>query len=248
LSYRVAGPVAVLLLLCCGAAGADEPASDVRVLLTPRVEATLSSALAGRIQELLVREGDRVAKGAALLRFDCALQRAELAKASAQLKGAGATFQSNQKLSSLGSSSQLDLVVSEAKMEEAKAEVARIRAEIDRCEISAPFDGRVAEIKAHAYESVAQGQPLLALLADRDLEAKLFVPSQWLRWLKTGQPFRMQIGETGREYAAHIDAIGARVDPVSQSIPLRGRIEGDHPELLAGMSGVALFDPPKAAD
>jgi len=226
------------------AAAAENPAGDVRVLLAPRVEATLSSQIPGRIDEVLVRDGDPMRKGAPLLRFDCGLQRAELAKANAQLKGATATFQSNQKLTSLGSSSQLDLAISEAKMEEARAEVGRIRALLEHCEISAPFDGRVVEVKVHAHEGVSQGQPLLEVLADRDLEAKLFVPSVWLQWLRPGLGFRIQIGETGQEYRARIDAIGARVDPVSQSIPLRGRIEGEHPELLAGMSGVALFDPP----
>ncbi|MBS0600407.1 MAG: efflux RND transporter periplasmic adaptor subunit, partial [Proteobacteria bacterium] len=40
-----------------------------------------------------------------------------------------------------------------------------------------------------------------------------------------------------------LDRLGARVDPVSQSIKIYGRLLAAAPELLAGMSGKVVLQP-----
>jgi hypothetical protein len=50
--------------------------------------------------------------------------------------------------------------------------------------------------------------------------------------------------ETGKTYQASVTRLGARVDAASQSLEIAAVIEGEHPELLAGMSGLARFDVP----
>lgn len=47
----------------------------------------------------------------------------------------------------------------------------------------------------------------------------------------------MQIDETGKTYPAKFIRIGARVDPVSQSVKVAAAIDGRFPDLMAGMSG-----------
>jgi multidrug efflux pump subunit AcrA (membrane-fusion protein) len=48
---------------------------------------------------------------------------------------------------------------------------------------------------------------------------------------------RLRVDETGKTYIARVARIGARVDPVSQSIKVVAVIEGRPSELMAGMSG-----------
>ena len=54
----------------------------------------------------------------------------------------------------------------------------------------------------------------------------------------------MRIDETGQSYPAKVLRIGAKVDPVSQSVKLAAAINGKFPELIAGMSGTVLLAPP----
>ena len=129
-------------------------------------------------------------------------------------------------------------------MQTASADVAIIRAELKRCQINAPFSGRVIEVLAHPHESVSEHQPLLAILNDKELELQLYIPSWWLSWLKTGDDFSIRIDETGKSYPAKVIRLGARVDPASQSLAITARIDGNYTELLAGMSGVARFNVP----
>jgi hypothetical protein len=55
----------------------------------------------------------------------------------------------------------------------------------------------------------------------------------------------VHIDETRRTYSARLTRIGARVDPVSQSVKVAATITGKPPELIAGMSGKVLLNPPE---
>ena len=112
--------------------------------------------------------------------------------------------------------------------------------------IYAPFAGRVAEQRVREQQYVQAGQPLLDILDDSVLELEFLVPSVWLRWVKPGGAFEVQIDETRKTYPARFTRLGARVDPVSQSVKAVAAIHGRFPELMAGMSGRVLITPPSA--
>jgi len=133
--------------------------------------------------------------------------------------------------------------VAQAEVEQARGELAIVRARLDMCVIKAPFSGRVVELLVNPHETVTQGQELINILDDSRLELELFVPSRWLSWLATGAAFDVRIDETGKTYAATVTVLGAKVDPVSHSIRVLAEIEGRPTELLAGMSGTAHFPP-----
>ena len=118
------------------------------------------------------------------------------------------------------------------------------RTVLSKCQIAAPFAGRIAEQKVREQQFVQPGQPLLEILDDSTLELEFIVPSRWLAWLHPGSVFQVSIDETGKTYPAKVQRIGARVDAVTQSIKLGAVIDGRFPELMAGMSGRVAMTPP----
>lgn len=90
------------------------------------------------------------------------------------------------------------------------------------------------------------GQAVLDILDDSSLELEFIIPSKWLAWLKPGHKFQVRIDETQKAYPARIQRIGARIDPVSQSIKAIAVIDGQFADLLAGMSGKVELSPPGA--
>lgn len=221
----------------------DNP--DVRVLIVPKTETVLSGEIAGRIQSIRADIGDRFKKGEPLVVFDCEMYKAQMKKAQAELAEARKTLEVNRRLDKLGSVSQLEMATSRTRAQRAQAELALRKTQVDKCVIQAPFTGRVVQRKAQPFEYVSSGQPLLEVIDDIHLQLQLFVPSHWLKWLKPGAGFTVHIEETGQEYPAKVTTLGARLDPVSQTLEIRGEVEGEHPELLAGMSGTAHFDLPQ---
>jgi membrane fusion protein, multidrug efflux system len=246
---RLALQVGALLTAASGVALAQTPplpatlapasgaAQEIRAQLTPRDYTTLASESAARIDRIATRAGEHFKKGDVLVVFDCVAQRAQAAKAKAVLFAAEKTYAVNRRLASLKSVGQLELDVSEAEIDKAKADVAISEAAASKCTITAPFSGVTIEQKAREFQYTTPGQPLLDILDDRNLEVEFIAPSRWLPWLKPGYPFAIRIDETGKSYPAHITALGARVDPVSQSIKVTGVFNDASPDLISGMSG-----------
>jgi len=217
---------------------------EIRAQLSPRRSTMLSAELGAKIDELSVREGERFKEGQRLVGFDCAVHRARLNKAVAQQQAARKLYEVNSRLDKLGSVSTLEVEAAAAQLSAAEAETAMMRTMVERCAVYAPFPGRVAELKARRYEFVGEGKELMEILDDRELEVEMIVPSRWLVWLVPGYGFKVLIEETGREYNAEVARLSARIDPVSQSIKVFGKVVGNHVELLSGMSGRAVFKAP----
>ncbi|MEY4977645.1 MAG: hypothetical protein RIQ97_2840 [Pseudomonadota bacterium] len=216
---------------------------EIRAQLLPQRYTTLAAEVGARIASLPLPEGSRFARGQLLLAFDCSLQQAQLLKAQAEVAQAQATYRSNQRLAELNSVGQLELETSRAQLDRAQAEVQGQQTLLSKCEIKAPFDGRIAEQKAREQQFVQPGQPVLDILDDRVLELEFLVPSSWLVWLKVGHGLKVRIDETRKTYPARFVRIGARVDAVSQSIKVVAAIDGQYPELMAGMSGRIQVSP-----
>ncbi|TWC71797.1 efflux RND transporter periplasmic adaptor subunit [Herbaspirillum sp. SJZ099] len=217
---------------------------DIRAQLAPRRYTTLAAEVGAKINRIEVAEGARFRAGQTLVIFDCSLQQAQLQKVKAALAAADQTYSANKRLAELNSISKLELEVSQAEANKARADVSYMNISLDKCRIPAPFNGRVAEQRAREQQFVQPGQALLDILDDSVLELDFIVPSKWLAWLRPNQKFQVAIDETGKSYPAKVLRIGARVDPISQSVKLTATIDGQFDELMAGMSGKVLIAPP----
>ena len=241
MARRARAGFALALLVLLAPAALAEPPLEVRAVLVPRQEATLSSEMAGRIAALHVEEGQRFRRGDRPVSFGCEVQRAQLTKAAAEVWAAEKELEAKRRLEQLQSASQLEIDLAQARVRTTSAEHAVMQAMVRRCEIAAPFDGRVVRLEVNAFESVTAGEPLLSILDHRDLRVQLLVPSGWLAWLKTGAAFALALDETGGTHRARVTALGARIEPVSQSLEVHGTIDDAPDDLLAGMGGIARF-------
>jgi multidrug efflux pump subunit AcrA (membrane-fusion protein) len=138
----------------------------------------------------------------------------------------------------------LEAEVAAAEVAKSRAKISAGSAVVSKCNITAPFPGRVVELKVRDHQFVQAGQAMLEILDDSVLEVEFLAPSRWLSWLKLGHAFQIGIDETGRSYPAKVSRLGAKIDPLSQSIKVVAEVTGNFPELLSGMSGRVLLSPP----
>lgn len=230
-----------------GAAAAKPAAGErqeIRAQLSPRRYTTLAAEVGAKISRLPVPEGGAFREGQVLLSFDCSIPAAQLNKAKAALAAANTTYTANQRLMETGSVGKVELDVSASEVAKNRAEVAANSAILAKCSVTAPFSGRIAEQKVREQQYVQPGQALLEIIDDSVLELEFIAPSRWLSWLKVGHGFQVKIDETAKTYPAKVLRMGAKVDPVSQSVKVAAAIDGKFSELIAGMSGKVLLAPP----
>ncbi|MBF0185851.1 MAG: efflux RND transporter periplasmic adaptor subunit [Magnetococcales bacterium] len=223
------------MLLAASPVSQNEPLP--RGLIVPQQEAWISSLMEGRIVAIHKREGERFEKDELLLSFDCTVRQAKLQQVQATLQAARKKLQANRELVTVRAASRLDVALNEAEVLQAEAELAVQQAMVEMCRLRAPFAGRLHTIPVHAFESVPQGKPLLEISSTAVYEVRVIVPSRYHAGLPVGTTFTIFLEETGRSYPVQVVRSSGRIDPVSQTMPVVGRIQGDFPELLPGMGG-----------
>lgn len=218
-----------------------EDPNAIRVLLSPELETTLVAQMVGRVASLKAELGGAVQKGKVLVSLDCSEASARLNMAQAEYASARQTQDVKERLRKLDAAGDVEVSLAAANTDKAQAAIAMSRAQLAQCSVVAPFSGRVVKLHVKPHQGVNIGAPLLDLISNGPLKLRLNIPSRWLRQVKVGTPFEVDINETGQTYPAKVTLINARVDAVAQTIELEARMDKAEPELLAGMSGIARF-------
>lgn len=238
----------VLAVLVTNIAGsgplhAQQHGETLRGIVKAVNEAMIGTDLIFPISSLPFREGQHFAKGDILVAFNCADLEAQVKSAEAMLRAETITQENNARLARSKAVGAFEVELSKAKTDQAAAELEAFRSKMSRCVIRAPYDGRIAFMRAHEHEIPEPNQPLMQIVSEGDLEIETLLPSSWLRWLKPGTRFGITIDETGEKKEAEVSRIAAIVDPVSQTVKVTGRFTGDTTHILPGMSGPTEFSP-----
>lgn len=243
LSAPSAAPVRPAALPAVQGAASAQAGDDgrIRIQLVARDEVEIASEISAKIAALPFRDGDAFRAGQTLVSLDCALFSAQLHKAQAEADAAAQLKRVDDRLAQLHSIGEIDVQQADAKAKASAAEMAYMQATVRKCAITAPFDGRVVKRSASAQQFAQAGKALLTIIDTGHLELKMIVPSKWLAWLKPGHQMTVNVDEVGKSYPASVARIGARVDPVTQTVDVTAALTGRAPELLPGMSGWASF-------
>ncbi|WP_316860900.1 efflux RND transporter periplasmic adaptor subunit [uncultured Cohaesibacter sp.] len=221
-----------------------EALMPIRGVVRAEKEAKLSTELRTRVNRIAFEAGQSFKKGDSLIELDCRGPRAELQAAKAQQKEAQLQRDGTAFLVKRGAGSRQELGISEARLEQAKAQVAILSARIEQCNLKAPFDGAVYELNIMESEMTALEKPLLSIVSKNNPYIELIVPSNWLAWLKMGTEFEFRVDETQDTFRAVVDRLGAKIEAGSQTIKAYARFASDTSNILVGMSGVAQFTKP----
>jgi RND family efflux transporter MFP subunit len=176
----------------------------------------------GEIIEISVREGERVARGQVLVRYDERILRAHLDKAAATRKQAELDQRRNRQLQERGFISQDAVSRAETALEIARAEERLLRERLRNMIIAAPFAGVVSERRAEPGNVTPQHTHLLTIIDPSQLVTDVTVSELVLPELKVGDPASVRIDALGEQlHPGRIVRIHPSVDPLTRT----GRVE-----------------------
>jgi multidrug resistance efflux pump len=143
---------------------------------------------------------------------------------------------------------QAELELAEAATVKESAEARRERAvaqgrlaiaedELGGCVVAAPYAGRVSRVLTHNHEWVERGKPLIEIVDDRVLRAKLLLPSRLFRAVQLKQTLTLHVTETGQSVPATVSHIAAVLDPASTTFEVYAEVDNQDGQLRAGMNG-----------
>jgi len=151
----------------------------------------------GRITELPVFEGDRVAPGDLLVRLENDLLRAQLAKAQATKRQKQLDLQRQEGLRARHTVSEAELAQARTALTVARAEERLLDTRLAFTAIRAPFSGIVTERLVEPGDFVTKNNHLLTLADPGSLIAMVYASELILPRLEPGDPVTLRIDALG---------------------------------------------------
>ena len=216
--------------------------------LVARQAGSVAARIGGAILEFKVQVGDRVSAGDVIAVLDDATMRAERDVAAAGLAVARAELNTRQaqitlarqelkRLEGLKKSAAFsaarfedvaqEVAIAEAGASEAEASVTSARARLrlaeinlEYVEIKAPYDGVVTDRLSEAGAYASEGDELVSMITDKDLEVEADVPSNRLPGLTPGTEIDA-ILDDGTPFKARVRAIIPNENPLTRTRAVR---------------------------
>jgi membrane fusion protein, multidrug efflux system len=216
----------------------------------PVDQTIVKGRVAGRLAEVLVREGDRVTKGQLLARFETNELQSRVNERQSALDAARADARwtardlgDKETLAkrNIVSQSALDAARATAENKASMVSVAEAQLEIAQrnlgdAEVKAPFDGVVGERIANQGESLPIDGKILALLDTSHVEVAAQMPAADVVRLKVDQLVTVTLEGFGdREFQGRITRISPTTQAGSRSIPVYVEISDRHDALRGGL-------------
>jgi membrane fusion protein (multidrug efflux system) len=217
------------------AAPLSEQVTAIGTLLSDEA-VTVSSEIAGRLQEIHFEEGTAVEKGAPLFTLDESVYRAQLADAEAKLKLAEQTHQRTTQLfkNKYATAQSADEATSNLAVSTATVELARVQ--LEKTRIVAPFSGIVGLRHVSAGEYITAGQALVNLEAIDPVKADFRVPEKFLPAIRVGQTIRIKVDAFPADaFEGKVYAIDPRLDVAGRSLLVRAKVPNTDQRLRPGL-------------
>jgi RND family efflux transporter MFP subunit len=198
--------------------------------LKPIEEVSVRARIEGDIVGVFAREGDRVARGALLARFESTVQEGDRASALADREAARADVANAQwnaeqsaELYKAGAIPERDVRTAQQTLNAATARLAATEARLNSSlqatadtRIVAPTNGVVSTRTVENGEHVTRGATLFTVVRNDVLELQASVPARQAGELQVGQPVRFVVD--GRNMEGKVARVAPTINPANRSI------------------------------
>lgn len=198
----------------------------------------------GFLQNIYVDEGQFVKEGQLLFRIMPKIYEAELLKAKAEAKAAEIELQNAKTLADKNVVSKSEQYIAQAKLEQARAEVALAKVHLSFTEIRAPFSGTIDRIPKKLGSLIDEGE-LLTSLSDN---------SQMFAYFNVSEPEYLDYQANSKEHSntkvglllannqvfsssGYVEVIESEFDNETGNIAFRARFPNQNKLLKHGETG-----------
>ena len=201
-------------------------------------ETDLASETEGQVMGIEADLGDRVVAGQVLARVRSDVLEAQLREAEAAFDKASADETRAKPLRDDGVIAVQEYERVRTEREVTRARRDRLRIEVERAALRAPFAGSVSARLASVGDYVRPGVVVFRLVQDDPLKFRGDVPERDIPALQVGQTLRVVVDAyPGETFLGKIARVGAASDPTARSLAFEGEVPNADHRLRPGFFG-----------
>jgi membrane fusion protein, multidrug efflux system len=197
-------------------------------------EVELRIETSGRITGIFFSEGDYVSEGKLLLKVNDAELQAQLKKAEYRKEILVDKEYRQRMLLSKNATSQEVYDVALNELNSVNSDIELLKAQIDKTEIRAPFNGIVG-LRYVSVGAFINSTTKIALFQRLDqIKIDFSIPERYFTSVKTGSSLSFSLHGSEHKYKAKIYAVQPKVDVETRTLQLRGVISNPRREIPTG--------------
>lgn len=198
---------------------------------------TIVSEIDAMVISLPFKEGAPIAKGGLIAQLDDTQLRAEEERAKAILEQRKVTFERIKTITDEGLGTIQNRDDAAAALKVAEAELAVIRAQLQKTRVTAPFAGVVGARRVSPGAFVRAGSPITDLAQLDRLRINFSAPERYYSSLQRGAEVKVSTtAYPGYELTGHVDVIEPVVDQDTRRTRIVARIDNPGGKFRPGMS------------
>lgn len=173
-------------------------------------EVKVSAEVQGKIIQIYVKEGQKVAKGQALLKIDNQMLHLQLNVLETKLEGLRKDESRYSTLTGEDAVPAITLEKTQNAIATIEAEKKTILEQINKSIVRAPFNGVVATKFCEVGGFASPAVPLFELINQADLKFVINVPEEDLYLFTDGQDYSVKSGIANKTLAAHLSQVSSK--------------------------------------
>ncbi len=196
-------------------------------------DAELASPRGGYIEQVAVKEGQEVKKGAVLARVDTRTHSTRLVRAQVERKAALRELERTKILGKAVAAAELD--AAKDRVDSAKAALNELQVAAGRSVIVAPFSGTIVQVEAEVGEVAAPGIPLFRLVQLEPIRVSVALSDRDMALAHEGMPARVSLAARSGIYEGKVVQLSKAANLKTRSFEALVEVANKNKDLLPGM-------------
>jgi RND family efflux transporter MFP subunit len=199
-------------------------------------EVALASQAGGRIQQLRIRQGDRVRPGQVLMVLDQTQARADVARLRAEVATNKLNMERYEYLVKQGAASAMQRDEFRQRYRASREQLVAAQADLAYRDLKAPIAGTIGDVAVKVGDVVVAGSPFTSIIRNSRLLARVEVPAIHANQVRPGQRVVLLDPSTGQPMAeAPVRSIDPGVSSSTQALLIKAEFNNPQLQLRTGL-------------
>lgn len=177
----------------------------------------VSAKSAGVITQVLVREGDVVAKGQTLAQIDNSLLTRNIEELKSSMNLVNIVYERQKNLWDQKIGTEVQYLQAKNNKENLERRLATLQEQLEMSKIKSPIAGVVDKVNARIGENAAPGIPEFRVINNNDLRISAKVSEAYISSIKKGNKSMVTFSDYDKKIEAPVSFVARNIDPLTRS-------------------------------
>jgi membrane fusion protein, multidrug efflux system len=200
---------------------------DVRGSVESRKNVSLSTMSGGKVEKVLVSEGQQVSAGQVLIVLEADVIRNSIKEIKTSIELANTVYEKQANLWEQKIGSEIQYLQAKNNKEALERKLATMNSQLDQMIIKAPFSGAIDKVEALVGEMASPGLPLVRMVNPNDMYVKADVSEDFIGKLKKNDKVEVYFPAFDKKVNSNILSVGQVINAENRTFRIEANLDSE---------------------